>query len=77
RVIDASTAHRTAEGWAYGFPELSRGHFEACALSGRVANPGCHAAGFIALIFPLVRAVTALLDGQAAPPASPTGREAR
>lgn len=54
RVIDCSTAHRTAEGWAYGFPELSEGHRRAVAQSGRVANPGCHATGFISGVFPLV-----------------------
>ena len=54
RVIDASTAHRTAEGWAYGFPELSPRHREAIVRSGRVANPGCHASGFIASVYPLM-----------------------
>ena len=54
-VIDTSTAHRTADGWAYGFPELS-GRREAVAKSKRIANPGCHASGFIALVEPLVRA---------------------
>ena len=47
RVIDASTAHRTAEGWTYGFPELSTEQREAIATSRRVANPGCQATGFI------------------------------
>ena len=54
-VIDTSTAHRTADGWAYGFPELA-GRREAVAKSRRIANPGCHASGFIALVEPLVRA---------------------
>ncbi len=54
RVIDASTAHRTAEGWDYGFPELSRAHRMAIGNSKRVANPGCHASGFIASVYPLV-----------------------
>ncbi|MCR4653147.1 MAG: N-acetyl-gamma-glutamyl-phosphate reductase [Eubacterium sp.] len=54
RVIDASTAHRTAEGWTYGFPELSREQREAIRNSRRVANPGCHATGFIAATAPLV-----------------------
>ena len=54
-VIDTSTAHRTADGWAYGFPELA-GRREAVAKSKRIANPGCHASGFIALVEPLVRA---------------------
>ncbi len=53
RVIDASTAHRTAAGWVYGFPEL-RGQRERIAAAKRVANPGCYATGFIALIRPLV-----------------------
>ena len=51
-VIDASTAHRTAEGWVYGFPELS-GQREKIRASKRIANPGCYASGFIALIRPL------------------------
>ena len=46
RIIDASTAHRTAPGWAYGLPELSKAHREAIISSRRVANPGCHATGF-------------------------------
>ncbi len=54
-VIDTSTAHRTASGWAYGFPELS-GRREAITSSKRIANPGCHASGAIALIAPLVEA---------------------
>ena len=52
-IIDTSTAHRTAEGWVYGFPELS-GKREAIRESLRIANPGCHASGFIALVAPLV-----------------------
>ncbi|MBR2666724.1 MAG: N-acetyl-gamma-glutamyl-phosphate reductase [Oscillospiraceae bacterium] len=55
RVIDASTAHRTAEGWVYGFPELSPEHRAAVAASKRVANPGCHASGLISSVYPLVR----------------------
>lgn len=55
RVIDASTAHRTAEGWAYGLPELSAEHKEAIRVGKRIANPGCHASGFVALIYPLVK----------------------
>ena len=54
RVIDASTAHRTALGWDYGFPELSPAHREAVCHSKRVANPGCHASGFISSVYPLV-----------------------
>jgi len=53
-VIDTSTAHRTAKGWTYGFPELVGK--EAIAKSRRIANPGCHASGFVALVAPLVRA---------------------
>ncbi|MCD8128188.1 MAG: N-acetyl-gamma-glutamyl-phosphate reductase [Oscillospiraceae bacterium] len=52
-LIDTSTAHRTAPGWAYGFPEL-RGARERICASRRIANPGCHASGFIALAAPLV-----------------------
>ncbi|MBQ8160721.1 MAG: N-acetyl-gamma-glutamyl-phosphate reductase [Clostridia bacterium] len=55
-VIDASTAHRTEEGWVYGFPELSPGQKEAIRGHQRIANPGCHATGFIALVAPLVKA---------------------
>ena len=54
RVIDASTAHRTAAGWVYGLPEVT-GH-DAVANATRVSNPGCYSTGFIALIAPLVRA---------------------
>ncbi len=56
RVIDTSTAHRTQEGWAYGFPELSQGHRQRIAQGSRVAVPGCHATGFISLVYPLVEA---------------------
>ena len=56
KIIDASTAHRTAAGWVFGFPELARGHAERVAQSHRVANPGCYATGAIALIRPLVDA---------------------
>lgn len=52
-IIDTSTAHRTADGWTYGFPELS-GQREKIAGSKRIANPGCHASGFVALVRPLV-----------------------
>jgi len=54
-VIDTSTAHRTNEDWTYGFPEL-KGMKEKIARSKRIANPGCHASGFIALVAPLVEA---------------------
>ncbi|MBK7312931.1 N-acetyl-gamma-glutamyl-phosphate reductase [Candidatus Aalborgicola defluviihabitans] len=56
KIIDASTAHRTAPGWVYGFPELAAGQRDAVARSSRVANPGCYATGAIALIRPLVDA---------------------
>lgn len=55
RIIDASTAHRTSDGWVYGFPELSAEQREAISKAGRVANPGCHATGFISLVAPLVK----------------------
>lgn len=54
-IIDTSTAHRTLDTWTYGFPELN-GKREEIAASKRIANPGCHASGFIALVEPLVRA---------------------
>jgi len=53
KIIDTSTAHRCSDAWAYGFPEL-RGKREKILASSRVANPGCHASGFVALIAPLV-----------------------
>jgi N-acetyl-gamma-glutamyl-phosphate reductase len=56
RIIDASTAHRTAEGWVFGFPELAPGQREAVAKAERVSNPGCYATGAIALLRPLVDA---------------------
>jgi N-acetyl-gamma-glutamyl-phosphate reductase len=56
RVLDASTAHRVAPGWAYGFAELEPGQAETIARSKRVANPGCYPTGAIALIRPLVEA---------------------
>ena len=54
-IIDTSTAHRTSEGWAYGFPEL-KGQREKIISSRRIANPGCHASGFVSLVAPLVEA---------------------
>ena len=54
-VIDTSTVHRVSPGWAYGFAELSRSHRQAIVSSKRVANPGCHASGFIAGVYPLVK----------------------
>ncbi|WP_420145085.1 N-acetyl-gamma-glutamyl-phosphate reductase [Sphingobium sp.] len=56
RVIDASTAHRVADGWTYGFPELEPGHRERIANSRFIANPGCWPTGFLALVRPLVLA---------------------
>jgi N-acetyl-gamma-glutamyl-phosphate reductase len=56
RILDASTAHRVAPGWAYGFPELTRGQADAIRAARRVANPGCYATGAIALLRPLVEA---------------------
>ena len=55
-IIDASTAHRTASGWTYGFPELNVAQRAAIATSKRIANPGCHATGFISVTAPLVQA---------------------
>ena len=55
-VLDTSTAHRTADGWCYGFPELSKERKAAITRSKRIAVPGCHASGFIALVWPLVEA---------------------
>ena len=54
KIIDTSTAHRTNDAWAYGFAELSAAHRTAIETSSRVANPGCHASGFIASVCPLV-----------------------
>ncbi len=54
-VIDASTAHRVSDGWAYGFSELSKEHCESIKNSKRIANPGCHATGFISLVYPIVK----------------------
>ena len=56
RIIDTSTAHRTSAGWAYGFPELSAKHKEDISTAKYVASPGCHASGFISLIYPLIAA---------------------
>ncbi len=53
-IIDASTAHRTEEGWAYGFPELSDTHRSAIKSGKRIAVPGCYASGFISLVYPLI-----------------------
>ncbi len=56
RILDASTAHRVADGWTYGFPELEPGQGEKIARAQFVANPGCYATGAIALLRPLVDA---------------------
>lgn len=53
-IIDASTAHRTEEGWAYGFPELSDAHRAAIRTGKRITVPGCYATGFISLVYPLI-----------------------
>ena len=53
-IIDTSTAHRTEEGWAYGFPELSDVHRTAIKEGTRIAVPGCYATGFISLVYPLI-----------------------
>lgn len=55
RVIDASTAHRVAPGWVYGFAELEPDGYQQIAASRRVSNPGCWATGFLAIVRPLVR----------------------
>ena len=55
-LIDASTAHRTVSGWAFGLPELAKGQREAIRAAKRIANPGCHASAFILAVRPLVDA---------------------
>src|SRR5665213_743200 len=52
-VIDASTAHRVADGWTYGFPEMAKGHRQKLLDSNRISNPGCYPTGAIALLQPL------------------------
>ena len=54
RIIDTSTAHRTEEGWAYGFAELSGAHRDAIRDGKRIAVPGCYATGFISLVYPMI-----------------------
>lgn len=54
RIIDASTAYRTAPDWTYGLPELSQAHRDAIINSKRVSNPGCHATSFILSAYPLI-----------------------
>lgn len=56
RIIDASTAHRVAEGWQYGFPELEPGLADTIAAARRVSNPGCYSTGAIAMLKPLIAA---------------------
>lgn len=56
KIIDTSTAHRTAAGWVYGFPELSAEQRQRIAAGRRIAVPGCHACGFVSLAYPLVKA---------------------
>ena len=55
KVIDASTAHRCDSQWAYGFSELGEAFLNAIRTSMRVANPGCHATGFISIVYPLIQ----------------------
>ena len=55
KIIDTSTAHRTEEGWAYGYPELSQDHRQAIRTGKRIAVPGCYATGFITIAHPLVK----------------------
>ena len=54
RIIDTSTTHRTEEGWAYGFAELSDAHRNAIKNGKRIAVPGCYATGFISLVYPMI-----------------------
>ena len=56
KIIDASTAHRVADGWTYGLPEMTKGQREKIAASKRVSNPGCYPTGFIGLVRPLIEA---------------------
>jgi N-acetyl-gamma-glutamyl-phosphate reductase len=62
-IIDTSTAHRTTPGWAYGFPEIDKEHYEAIKNGKRIAVPGCHASGYVALVYPLVK--NGILDEKA------------
>lgn len=54
-IIDTSTAHRTLDGWAYGYPELSKEHRERIKNGKRIAVPGCYATGFITIVYPLIQ----------------------
>ena len=56
KILDTSTAHRTDESWTYGFPEISKAHRQNIAAGKRIAVPGCHATGFISLVYPLIAA---------------------
>lgn len=56
RILDASSAHRTLDGWVYGFPEMAKGQRDAIRAAKRLAVPGCYPTGFIALVRPLVEA---------------------
>ena len=56
RILDTSTAHRTLPDWSYGFPELSKEHRKSVEEGARIAVPGCHASGFISLVYPLIAA---------------------
>lgn len=62
RVIDSSTAFRTAEGWTYGIPELNKGQRDLIRRSKRLTNPGCHATGFIMALYPLLKEQIVPLD---------------
>ncbi len=55
KIIDTSTAHRTEEGWAYGFPELSASHRQKIREGKRIAVPGCYATGFISILYPMIK----------------------
>ena len=55
-MIDASTAHRVADGWTYGFPELDKAHRQKLLASNRISNPGCYPTGAIAILRPLIDA---------------------
>ena len=68
-IIDASTAHRTAAGWVYGFPEMATGQKDAIAAANRISNPGCYATGMIAMIRPLVAAGLITADAALTVPA--------
>lgn len=69
RVVDASTAHRIAPGWVYGFPELAEGQTQKIQNASRVANPGCYATGAIAILRPLIDAGLVPADFAASLPA--------